>query len=556
MLREIFRTVPIPYRTGSPPSFNYLPSQVPPYLESLQSIQGIHVGRNPETETGLDGATSIYLWAQLFTAEWPGVGHGYFRFDGKSGKFLRRVFGAFEGVASLIIMSRVMTSRKGAPYTINAFQDTMYKITLGKSINEPIGEELEEPIETWGIVNEGSTTGGVLQGVVGYPCTRLGLTLYGLTAFDDLQNIFINTQFKTLSVYEWLTGQLRYSITLPQGALATALEEDQHMYILLQDRTVLLFDYMRNEVLGASRIPPLPGGSAITAIGIKIGYDSVYKRMLVLEPTPNATTGACTTVIRGYRMVPEPVRLTRPIPLKVPRQRRIIPVLVQAVGDSNEGVGGYVVNAAVGGSGSLVGIPISDNMGNALIHVACEGSSLFVGAEDWETTGSPDAVPPHCGLVTIDANVTVYLPDPQSLPTSGVGTAIPRPPGGTPGQPGGGLGETAPNMLYILQQVFDAGSPRGPWQFTMGNAYDQTEIDGRGAFMEKAVQAIHDVDARFGHIRKDPGQNQYNGHAVDALVFKNDDGVTGEAFDVIGTTITWGFIIRDTVALSKWYYPA
>ena len=151
----------------------------------------------------------------------------------------------------------------------------------------------------------------------------------------------------------------------------------------------MLFDYIRNEVLGASKIPPLISGKTYyQANDIKLSYDPVYRRLLVAEETPdNPDTGAATTFIRGFRMVPEPTRLTIPIPLKAPRQRRVIPVLVQAVGDTNEGVGGYVINAQVTGAGSLVGIPITDHNGNGLISVACEGSSLFAGEPDWSSDG-------------------------------------------------------------------------------------------------------------------------------------------------------------------------
>jgi hypothetical protein len=91
-------------------------------------------------------------------------------------------------------------------------------------------------------------------------------------------------------------------------------------------------------------------------------------------------------------MVSEPTRLTRPLPLRAPRQRRVVPFLVQAVGDLNAGVGGYAIKAKVTGSGSLAGIPTTDHRGNALIQVACEGERLFLGSMgDWASTGSPEA---------------------------------------------------------------------------------------------------------------------------------------------------------------------
>jgi hypothetical protein len=111
-------------------------------------------------------------------------------------------------------------------------------------------------------------------------------------------------------------------------------------------------------------------------------------------------------------------------------------------------------------------------------------------------------------------------------------------------------------MTYILERVLNAGN----WQMTRGDAYDQQAADGRGAYTEAAVTAMHDVDARFGHVDKNPGQNQYNGHAVDAINFKRDDGTMAEIYDIISGSggIGWGLAHGGISAanLAKWKYPA
>ena len=119
--------------------------------------------------------------------------------------------------------------------------------------------------------------------------------------------------------------------------------------------------------------------------------------------------------------------------------------------------------------------------------------------------------------------------------------------------------KTAPNMKYIVDAVYAEGSKAtgGPWKFGLGNAYDQVQPDGRGAFTEEAVRRIHDVDARFGHIKKHGGQNQYNHHAVDALNFLHDDGVTAEIYDIASDHGTsWHFWKRLEKNRDVWYYPA
>lgn len=121
--------------------------------------------------------------------------------------------------------------------------------------------------------------------------------------------------------------------------------------------------------------------------------------------------------------------------------------------------------------------------------------------------------------------------------------------GGVPA-PHGALPAGAPNMTATLNTV--AGSQT--WKFDGGDAYDQTQPNGRGAFTEAAVAACHAIDPRWGHIKKNPGQNQYNGHAVDFMVWKNPDGVTAEGYDILSTTIHWNFGGRDANLLAKWYF--
>jgi hypothetical protein len=209
--------------------------------------------------------------------------------------------------------------------------------------------------------------------------------------------------------------------------VSICLEDRSRAYVLLGNQIVVLLDYIRGEVLGSSRVPPVKvGRSYWNNTEISMAYDETFRRLLVIENTPDNPDGSCSMYIRGFRQVPEPVRITVPIPLKAPRQGRVVPVLVQVVGGMNEGVGGYVIEAKVEGAGSLAGLPVSDYRGNARIPVACEGSRLFVPSpadpsSDWETTGSPDATPPHTGLVVVTATARIYAPDPLISREWGIG---------------------------------------------------------------------------------------------------------------------------------------
>lgn len=77
-----------------------------------------------------------------------------------------------------------------------------------------------------------------------------------------------------------------------------------------------------------------------------------------------------------------------------------------------------------------------------------------------------------------------------------------------------------PNMKPTVQAVFDAA----PWDLTTHN--------GSGCFTEAVVYRLHELaPGQWFHLKKSGGQNQYNGHAVDAVLH-----VSGYAVDMIGSS--------------------
>ena len=127
---------------------------------------------------------------------------------------------------------------------------------------------------------------------------------------------------------------------------------------------------------------------------------------------------------------------------------------------------------------------------------------------------------------------------------------------GTPSPPGHGrdsntdLPETAPNMKYVLDQVYKSRT----WRLSEAAANEQ---DGRGAFVDMAVQYIHDINAKFGYERAGGPKVGYKNHTTNTLVYKNPDGTTGEKFKIVldgAGGPTWEFLSRDSAGLEKWYY--
>ena len=93
---------------------------------------------------------------------------------------------------------------------------------------------------------------------------------------------------------------------------------------------------------------------------------------------------------------------------------------------------------------------------------------------------------------------------------------------------------TVPNEIGIVRQVHAAGHSDGT-AWNLGG--DVHGAYGGGAFTEAVVSAL---PGEWGHIMKTSGQEQYNGHAVDAIAYKspaNEDGTSklynGKWFQVV-----------------------
>lgn len=101
--------------------------------------------------------------------------------------------------------------------------------------------------------------------------------------------------------------------------------------------------------------------------------------------------------------------------------------------------------------------------------------------------------------------------------------------------------------------------------------YDLSTKEGCGQFTERCVNELHTTfSPSYGHIKKLPAQNQYNGHAVDALNLLNGhanlDGTTTQegVYDIIFNSESHDpdnpskpvFNRVGPANHSLWYYPA
>ena len=290
------------------------------------------------------------------------------QWDAKTGQFVQKVEHA-PGSWAAPWFSAVNRSRYGKLW-IGSGGGTY---TLGQLIIKP-KDESEKSYDPTPVWEYGSETF--------YPSSHFeGLAYYG-TQFqiDEDADRFVVPHGAGIGVWELKSGKFLFEREVPGGMVAFCLEDIHRLYILCGYRQLILLDYVRNDVMGAVKIPkPHDPGSVIggpdgyvpNAWGTWMVWDKLTRQLLVWESEPDAEDGTPMSRIRGYRMVPETARITKPIPLRVPRKGKVIPVMCQVVGDMNEGVAGYVVKATVTGDAALVGTPITDGGGWALARVRC-----------------------------------------------------------------------------------------------------------------------------------------------------------------------------------------
>jgi hypothetical protein len=92
--------------------------------------------------------------------------------------------------------------------------------------------------------------------------------------------------------------------------------------------------------------------------------------------------------------------------------------------------------------------------------------------------------------------------------------------------------------------------------------FDLTTKEGCGKFTEACCTELHNRHSNdWGHVRKEPSQNQWNGHGVDAIMLARATPNTPAAiYDIIVNSEAPGahaaMNFSSSVNLALWYYPA
>ena len=137
------------------------------------------------------------------------------------------------------------------------------------------------------------------------------------------------------------------------------------------------------------------------------------------------------------------------------------------------------------------------------------------------------------GVARLQVDDVMLTPEPAAPPTPEPG---PPQTGGTPQE--------------IIQRVYETTHP------------NLATAAGCGKFTEDCCTALHDQHSpAWGHIKKNPGQNQYNGHAVDAVMLLfAANGTAGGIYDIVFSSASPeakpAFNYVEPPIAELWHYPA
>jgi hypothetical protein len=145
------------------------------------------------------------------------------------------------------------------------------------------------------------------------------------------------------------------------------------------------------------------------------------------------------------------------------------------------------------------------------------------------------------GVLAVDADRASWEIDDIHLQPASVAPPQPQP------EPPAGPDWT--NPLAVIQWVYET------------QHHNLATKTGCGMFTEACCEALHEHNSpMWGHIRKNPGQNQWNEHAVDAIQLltpshQTPPGIYDIIVDSVSTNASPAFNYVEPPKGELWYYP-
>jgi hypothetical protein len=329
VLPEVYDSDPIyydPYRAGRDLGIggfgynDYLREPPRVYDEALRTLSPFLGFYAFETKTV--HAEIVYnLVASFDVVQWPGFALWVERFDGRTGEYLDRVNKATAAGNGISYSSDYVTLGRSNDLWVRSSSGTM---------------RLLDP-ET---LNAVSGAGAVSYSLL----THFDEPVYGRFAVDRIADRLVaGTTRPVLLVFELASGAKVAEVPLPGNVRSVFLEDSGHAYVALDRGVLCLVDYLQLRTIAVYRVADDETiGSDLEAAW---AWDPLNRRVLVAVATPDNADGSATTYIRGFFPRPQPVGLTVPVPLQVPRAGRTVEIATRAFGDVGEGLSGVSVAA-------------------------------------------------------------------------------------------------------------------------------------------------------------------------------------------------------------------
>jgi hypothetical protein len=175
---------------------------------------------------------------------------------------------------------------------------------------------------------------------------------------NRLQTLIAIPLTSSLRVWNYSTATLIREIGYPNENLTLTMlyEDDEVTYIIMDTPVTNQFDIMKvNIVTGITQmytaIQPIAG----TDNDVMFAFDTKRKIMAVYhQRAVNATTGANEDVLEFFKIIPAPVEITDPVPVRFVRVDENVTMISHVLGDHGEAGVGKAVTVSNSGSGTVL----------------------------------------------------------------------------------------------------------------------------------------------------------------------------------------------------------
>jgi hypothetical protein len=336
MMCQNYLSVAVPYRTTAEMGGGvYYPDIPAPYGERLAASSSGATGLWVDGERVLmSGITDQHAWPSWGISRWE--------WNAVTGEFIER--GTFVGS----LYAEDVNQGAGGELYLTYVTGPVYP--LGPA---PTYELLDPPILP----------------------ARFGYISLAAPFFDQLRDRAViggQSGARVLRVFVFSTGVWIRDIAVPAAVLSIVHDDAARIFVLLGNKSILSIDYETGQVFSYVRLPQITN-----TIYARIAWNKTYRRLLVVEVTPDNVDGTSTTVVRGYRYIDVPVYVCKPIALSRLRNGVKSLLLVKQVGDLGAGIGGLATVSSLGASGVVTRASVGldgDGEGHGEILGTAEGN--------------------------------------------------------------------------------------------------------------------------------------------------------------------------------------